>query len=226
MKLGRVAVDGTKVKANASKHKAMSYGRMAEKEAALQAGSERAAAARRAGRSGRGRAVRAPTGAGTSCRPSWPGARAGCRRSAEAKAALEAEAREQRPRRRARIQSRGHRRRRRSATSPIRSRRSRRPSDGFIQGYNAQVAVDAHAQIIVAQHVTPAAPDVSSCCRGHSHQGRVCGASPSRCWPTRATGRRATRSARAEGHRRVHRHGRDKHGARPAPAPRGRPRRA
>src|SRR3989442_11405404 len=36
-KLGRVAIDGTKVKANASKHKAMSYGRMAEREAALRA---------------------------------------------------------------------------------------------------------------------------------------------------------------------------------------------
>jgi IS5 family transposase len=34
-------------------------------------------------------------------------------------------------------------------------------SDGFIQGYNAQIAVDGGpAQIIVAQHVTPAAPDV------------------------------------------------------------------
>jgi hypothetical protein len=34
-------------------------------------------------------------------------------------------------------------------------------SDGFIQGYNAQIAVDSGpAQIIVAQHVTPAAPDV------------------------------------------------------------------
>jgi len=35
VKLGRVALDGTKIKANASKHKAMSYGRMVEKEAAL-----------------------------------------------------------------------------------------------------------------------------------------------------------------------------------------------
>ena len=31
-RVGRVAVDGTKIKANASKHKAMSYGRMAEKQ--------------------------------------------------------------------------------------------------------------------------------------------------------------------------------------------------
>ena len=37
VKLGQVAIDGTKIKANASKHKAMSYGRMTEQEAALQA---------------------------------------------------------------------------------------------------------------------------------------------------------------------------------------------
>jgi hypothetical protein len=37
MKVGRVAVDGTKVKANASKHKAMSYDRMQEKEKQLKA---------------------------------------------------------------------------------------------------------------------------------------------------------------------------------------------
>ena len=35
--VGRVAIDGTKVKANASKHKAMSYGRMREKQRQLRA---------------------------------------------------------------------------------------------------------------------------------------------------------------------------------------------
>src|ERR1700745_4207903 len=35
MKLGRVVLDGSKVKANASKHKAMSYGRMQEDEKRL-----------------------------------------------------------------------------------------------------------------------------------------------------------------------------------------------
>ena len=35
VKLGHVALDGTKVKANASKHKAMSYGRMKEREEQL-----------------------------------------------------------------------------------------------------------------------------------------------------------------------------------------------
>src|SRR5512140_53547 len=37
VKLGHVALDGTKVKANASKHKAMSYGHMKKKEAELEA---------------------------------------------------------------------------------------------------------------------------------------------------------------------------------------------
>ena len=37
VKLGHVALDGTKVRANASKHKAMSYGRMKEREERLQA---------------------------------------------------------------------------------------------------------------------------------------------------------------------------------------------
>ncbi len=36
VKLGRVAVDGCKIKANASKHKAMSYSRMLEEEKRLE----------------------------------------------------------------------------------------------------------------------------------------------------------------------------------------------
>lgn len=37
VKLGRIAIDGTKLRANASRHKAMSYGRMGERERQLQA---------------------------------------------------------------------------------------------------------------------------------------------------------------------------------------------
>ena len=37
VKLGHVALDGTKIRANASKHKAMSYGRMKQREAELAA---------------------------------------------------------------------------------------------------------------------------------------------------------------------------------------------
>jgi hypothetical protein len=38
VKLGRIGIDGTKFKAHASKHKAMSYGRMREEEERLKAG--------------------------------------------------------------------------------------------------------------------------------------------------------------------------------------------
>lgn len=37
VKMGRVALDGTKLRANASKHKAMSYDRLVDKEAAVEA---------------------------------------------------------------------------------------------------------------------------------------------------------------------------------------------
>ena len=41
VKLGHVALDGTKIKANASKHKAMSYERMGKRAAELEAEVER-----------------------------------------------------------------------------------------------------------------------------------------------------------------------------------------
>ena len=57
MKLGRVALDGTKVKANASKHKAMSYDRMREKERQIRAEVRELLAQSRSGRQRRRRAV-------------------------------------------------------------------------------------------------------------------------------------------------------------------------
>ena len=79
VKLGHVALDGTKVRANASRHKAMSYGRMKEKEAQLAAEVEELLRQaqevddeedRRYGQSKRG----------TSCRRSWLFGRGGCGR--------------------------------------------------------------------------------------------------------------------------------------------------
>ena len=73
MKVGRVALDRTKMKANASKHKAMSYG-MREKQKQLKAEVKQlleqaeAADAEEDARYG-------GTGAGTSCRRNWSGAR-------------------------------------------------------------------------------------------------------------------------------------------------------
>ena len=37
MKVGRIALDGTKLEANASKHKAMSYARLVDKEEQVEA---------------------------------------------------------------------------------------------------------------------------------------------------------------------------------------------
>src|SRR3954454_685280 len=76
MKIGRVALDGRKVKANASKHKAMSYDRMQEKEKQLRAEVKQlleqaeAADAEEDTRSGR-------TGAAMNCLRNCSGARRG-----------------------------------------------------------------------------------------------------------------------------------------------------
>jgi transposase len=159
VKLGRVAVDGTKIKANASKHKAMSYGRMREKEAALarevadllrQAETADREEDRRYGADRRGDELPDEL------------ARRETRRATlrEAQAALEAQAR-------ADAEAAGKDpddaqppdKAQRNFTDP--ESKIQKTSDGFIQGYNAQIAVDeGPAQIIVAQHVTPAAPDV------------------------------------------------------------------
>ena len=53
VKLGHVALDGTKIKANASKHKAMSYERMEKRAAELEAEVEMAERRRGSGRRGR-----------------------------------------------------------------------------------------------------------------------------------------------------------------------------
>ena len=57
-RVGRVALDGSKIKANASKHKAMSYGRMREKQRQLREEVNAAARPGGGGRRGRGRGVR------------------------------------------------------------------------------------------------------------------------------------------------------------------------
>jgi transposase len=158
VKLGQVAIDGTRIKANASKHKAMSYGRMGEKEAALQA--EIAELLRRAEQADRDEDARyGPDRRGDELPAELARRESRLKKIREAKAALEAEAREQAaqagkdpdhatPAPKAQ----------RNFTDP--ESKIQKTSDGFIQGYNAQAAVDAHAQVIVAQDVTPMAADV------------------------------------------------------------------
>lgn len=91
-RLGTVALDGTKLKANASRHKAMSYARMPEREAALEARVRRileeaeAVDAEEDARYGDARGDELP--------PELRTAEGRLRRLREAKAAIEAEARE------------------------------------------------------------------------------------------------------------------------------------
>jgi transposase len=157
VKLGQVAVDGTKIKANASKHKAMSYRRMQEADAALSA--EVAELLRRAEAADHAEDARyGPDQRGDELPAELARRESRLAKIREAKAALEAEARTQaqaagKPPDDARPPDKAQR----NFTDP--ESKIQKTSDGFIQGYNAQVAVDATAQVIVAQHVTAASPD-------------------------------------------------------------------
>src|SRR5882672_290961 len=159
VKLGRVAIDGTKIKANASKHKAMSYSRMKEKETAIQR--EVREMFERAEQIDREEdRLYGPDRRGDEL-PAELATREGrLKKIREAKAALEAEAR-----RKAEAEGKDPR----DAKPPDKAQRNftdpeskiQKTSDGFIQGYNAQIAVDDLFQVIVAQHVTPKALDVN-----------------------------------------------------------------
>jgi hypothetical protein len=188
VKLGHVALDGTKVKANASKHKAMSYQRMCEAEKKLQEEVERllagadsvdAAEDEKYGEGKRGDELPAEL------------ARREKRlaKIREAKAALEQQAKEKAAQK-AKIQNAKiaeRERREKEAGKKLAGRRPKAPEDpdaavpdpkaqrnftdpesrimldgatkGFVQAYNSQAAVDSTAQIIVATGVTQSASD-------------------------------------------------------------------
>jgi transposase len=155
VKLGRVALDGTKVKADASKHKAMSYGRMDEREAALEAEVARILAEAEAidqaedERYGDARGDELPKALRT---------REGrLRKLREARAALEAEARDESGEPDAVPEPKAQR----NFTDPD-SRIMLSKPDGFIYGYNAQAVVDEAHQVIVATELTTEATDTGS----------------------------------------------------------------
>ena len=179
VKLGRVALDSTKVKANASRHKAMSYGRMQQEAARLEeeiaalleeAEATDASEDERYGRSRRGDELPAEL------------ARRESRlaRIREAKAAVEAEARAEAARKRETLARREAERE--AAGRPRRGRPPSPPSEapapetqynftdpesgimktstkGWDQCGNAQAVVDEAAQVIVAADVTGEAND-------------------------------------------------------------------
>ena len=142
-KLGRVAIDGTKLKANASKHKAMSYGRMAEREAALRA--EVQAILDEAEAVDAAEDARYGDARGDELPPELRRRETRLARIREAKAALEAEARERTGDPAAVPDAKAQRN-----FSDPESRIMLSKPDGWIYGYNPQIAVDDGHQVIVA----------------------------------------------------------------------------
>lgn len=168
VKLGHVALDGTKMKANASKHKAMSYGRMKKAETVLASevsGWLSAAAAADA----REDAEHGSDRRGDEM-PDWMADKAKrLEKIREAKAALEAAARAEADEKAKRPKK--HRGGRKPTTPPGTPKdkaqrnftdpesRIMKSKDGYIQGYNAQAAADGAHQVIVSQTLTNNASD-------------------------------------------------------------------
>jgi transposase len=176
-KLGHVALDGTKIKANASKHKAMSYDRMKKREVELKAEVDRWLEAAEAADREEDRLYGDRRGDEM---PDWVADKhkrlekirqakaeleAEARAAAEAETKARAEAQEQR-------QAEGRKKTGPSASPPKAEpagkaqrnftdpeSRILKTKDGYIQGYNAQAAVDGEAQIIVAHTLTNSSSD-------------------------------------------------------------------
>lgn len=177
--LGTLALDGTKLRANASRHKAMSYERMGKAEAQLEA----EIAAIRANVQallGEAEAVDAEEDEryGPDCRGDELPVELQRReqrlaRIREAKQALEAEAAERETARRAELEAQGKQPRRpphgrdpfkpkpgaqRNFTDP--ESRIMKTSDGaYHQCFNGQAVADSQAQVIVACELSDEAPD-------------------------------------------------------------------
>ncbi len=182
VKLGHVALDGTKVHANASKHKAMSYGRMKQREqeyaAQVAAWFEQAAATDEAEDEAHGAERRGDE------MPEWVKSKqARLEKLREAKAALEAEAAQEQAAKMVAAESADagdapggdavsgasggvqapeeppapNDKAQRNFTDP--ESRIMKTHDGFEQAYNGQAIVDADSQVIVAYGLTNAAND-------------------------------------------------------------------
>jgi hypothetical protein len=167
VKLKHVAVDGTKVRANASKHSAMSYARMKREEERLQREIDRyfeecervdAEEDRELG-----------TSSGWTLPEHLNTAEKRLKAIKEAKAALEEEARQQAEKEEA-ADTGGKRAKKKGLPARPRDKAQRNFTDpesrimknsdrAFIQGYNAQVAVDAQTLIVVAADLTNQAAD-------------------------------------------------------------------
>jgi transposase len=158
--LGRVALDGTKLKANASKHKAMSYGRMQERARQLRAEVRELLAQAEAADAAED-AHYGVVRRGDELPAELQRRESRLKKIRAAQRALEERERqsmEQAGKPRAEVQSaKPADKEQYNFTDP--QSRPMKGSDGFVQGYNAQAAVEPVLQLIVGQSVTPAAND-------------------------------------------------------------------
>jgi hypothetical protein len=158
VRLGHVALDGTKVRANASKHKAMTYERLLAKRHSLE--EEIAGWFQRAEREDAADDEEyGPDDDGFSLPEGWEETLKRLSKVEDAQARLEEEAKEKVVRAgKDPDDAEVHPRAQTNFTDP--DSRIMHTPDGFQQCYNAQAAVDAESQIIVAQEVCQAPPDV------------------------------------------------------------------
>jgi transposase len=155
MKLGRVAIDGSKVKANASKHKAMSYGRMKERERELREEVRRLLSeADRQDQAEDARYGRDRTG--EELPEELRRRESRLERIRQARRALEEESRRQ-AQEVGKEPAKPEDKKQYNFTDP--QSRIMKGSDGFVQGYNCQIAVEENFQLIVGQAVTQQAND-------------------------------------------------------------------
>jgi transposase len=164
VKLGHVAMDGTKIRANASPHKSMSYGRMKKAEEDLKAEVDRwFAEAERVDREED--ELYGADKSGDEL-PEWVADKQKrLEKIRQAKAELEAEAKAELERGRDPVKN-THKAQptgvpsakvQRNFTDP--ESRIMKSSQGFVQAYNAQAAVDVDHQVIVAQSVVNTGSD-------------------------------------------------------------------
>ena len=216
VKLGRVALDGTKVKANASKHKAMSYGRMTEREAQLAAEVKAILDEAEAVDAAEDRLY--GDARGDELPPELRTREGRLAKIRAAKAALEAEARQRTGDPDAVPEPKAQR----NFTDP-QSRIMRSKPDGWVQAYNAQAAVDETAQVIVATSVTADPTDTRQLPAMVDAIKANTGRHPRRLLADAGYASEDNLSALAE--RSIDAYvalGRDRHGTPPPPAPRGR----
>jgi transposase len=159
VKLGRVSLDGTKVKANASKHKAMSYGRMKEKRRQLREEVKQLLAQAEATDEEEDR--RYGNQRGDELPEELQRRETRLAKIQQAKKVIEQRAREKAAaegKSAAQVkQAKPDDQDQYNFTDP--ESRIMKGADGFVQGYNAQAGVEPEMGLIVGQLVTQAAND-------------------------------------------------------------------